>query len=335
MPVTPPSSVPPVILAPTPKASHFFIFFTILFLAVFSIAGYFGYQNLPAVKVDRLIKDCLSRGGALGESYPPQCFTPTPTITTTLTPTPDTTNWKTYTNPTTSISFKYPPEWEYTESKTFNSVTFNTKIKSQEKRGDQFLDFVFEALLEDQRNYNEWVNNPGQTQSLGTEQINNLSFEKFIVADMYYSLNYIYRSPNGKIVRFMIWPYNAQDATKFPASLKNTINQILYTFKFVEQTTLVPPDFQTQVAGVCAPVSKESIIVVTVPIDNVPQPRCVHVTSNQKLKIVNQSQGSININVGKIQASLAPTQSFQFPKTLGEFLASGGHSIVGAEIWLE
>lgn len=177
----------------------------ILILAIIALVviGYFGYKNY----------------------WPITRISPTPSTDRTV-------NWKTYTNPTTGISFKYPPEWEYTESKTFNSVTFNTKIKSQEKRGDQFLDFVFEVLLGDQRNYNEWVNNPGQTQSLDTEQINNLSFEKFIVADMYYSLNYIYKSPDGKIVRFMIWPHNAQDTTKFPTSLKNTINQILSTFTF-------------------------------------------------------------------------------------------------------
>lgn len=77
-----PQSTPPVstsTFAPTPKSKILPILFTILLLAVLAIAGYFGYQNLPAVKADHLVRDCLARGGTLGESYPIQCFPPTPT----------------------------------------------------------------------------------------------------------------------------------------------------------------------------------------------------------------------------------------------------------------
>jgi len=113
-------------------------------------------------------------------------------------------------------------------------------------------------------------------------------------------------------------------------------DQILSTFKFLEQTTLVPADLQTQVSGVrCAPVSTEPIVTITIPMDNVPQPRCKQVTANQKLQVVNNSQRSIKINVGKNQTDVSPAQSYQFPEALGDFLAPGGHSIFGAEIWLK
>ena len=113
---------------------------------------------------------------------------------------------------------------------------FETKVPSSETRGEQAIDYTFDSILEDTRNYNDWVNNPGQTTALGTETINNNLFEKFVVADMYYSLNYIYKA-NDKIIRFMVWPHNAQDPEKLPASLKESVYQILSTFKFLDSNS--------------------------------------------------------------------------------------------------
>ncbi len=221
---TPTPPVSPVIPAPKTTVSH--IFFTILFLVVFSIAGYFGYQNLPAVKVDRLIKDCLSRGGALGESYPPQCFTPTPTPTQFADPTA---NWQTYTNTTIAASIKYPTEWVYKEGQ--KSVTFETLTPSLEKKDGKTINFTFDFIIEDPSNFASW-STLSDVKNLGPKTINGLPFERYIVPDMYYSLNYIYKSTDGKTIRFMLFPYTP-DETK--TILDDTINQIISTFTFVDK----------------------------------------------------------------------------------------------------
>jgi len=203
----------------SPQKSILPLLLTILFLLTLAATGVLAYQN-------RQLNQRLSVITA----------SPTPTPQIFVPPADPTTGWKTYSNPSSGISFKYPAEWRFTESETFKSATFNTKIPSSETRGEQTIDYTFDSILEDSRNYNDWVNNPGQTTALGTETINNNLFEKFVVADMYYSLNYIYKA-NDKIIRFMVWPYNAQNPEKLPASLKESVYQVLSTFKFLDNTT--------------------------------------------------------------------------------------------------
>ena len=257
--------------------------------------------------------------------------TPSPIVSASPTPTSDpTANWKTYRNETAGYSLKYPADMlvfcNYPNTKGLrlwqapfdcpngNDIFYEIAVienlpgeYKEYKKPSSARQINIDGMKATEKTY-VYENTDGPLQSLGQ------STEILI-------------DNNGYTIQIQLLG-NSLDK-------KNLFDQILSTFKFLEQTTLIPADLQTQVAGVCAPVSRESIVVVTIPMDNVPQPRCVHVTSNQKLKIINNSQGSININVGEIQTSLVSTQSFQFPKTLGEFLAPGGHSIFGAEIWLK
>lgn len=65
---------------------------TTLFLLALTATGVLVYQNYQfkrEIKNLKFAQDCFSQGGSLGESYPPKCFTPTPTLTPTPTADPN------------------------------------------------------------------------------------------------------------------------------------------------------------------------------------------------------------------------------------------------------
>jgi len=216
--LTPAPPVSPVI--PAPKTPMFPILFTILFLAVFSVVGYFGYKNLPAVKVDRLIKDCLSRGGALGESYPPQCFTPTPTPTQFADPT---TNWKIYSNEDLGIMFKHPTELkeDTTGSSGINGISLEDSnyriviLSGMNKGGarEESEKFINDIAAEGKK-----ITVGGQPGSLSS-----LSYQgsKIITA-------YIISNRNDSLYSVSI----QTKTTSISTDVENIFDQILSTFKF-------------------------------------------------------------------------------------------------------
>lgn len=69
--------------------------------------------------------------------------------------------------------------------------------------------------------------------------------------------------------------------------------------------------------------------------DDVPMPRCIKVTSNQKLKIVNNSDKIISGDVGVYKIYVPSGKNQTIDVTFGSYLASGVHGIIGAEIWLQ
>jgi hypothetical protein len=117
----------------------------------------------------------------------------------------------------------------------------------------------------------------------------------------------------------------------------NLFKQIISTFKFTNNPTksLISADSQTPATGTCIEVSSDQTVSVAIGLDNVPNPRCTKVTSNQKLNIINNSSNPIDITQASPKTSIQPGKSFEFPQTLGSFLAPGVHLIGGAEIWLQ
>ena len=211
-PTIPPQPLPlqPVVPAPVPPKNNSLLIFilVILFLAL-GAAGFFAYQNYQ-------LKQQISQ------------VQPTPTPLITSAPTLDpTANWKTYTSATIGASMKYPATWLYTENT--KSVTFETSVPSAEIQGGKTVNYSFELIQEDPVNYLQWSKD-STTKTLPTKSINGKSFERYIVADMYYSLNYIYKSNNGKIIRFMLFPYTKDEQ---PMNLDSTLVQILSTFTFI------------------------------------------------------------------------------------------------------
>lgn len=101
------------------------------------------------------------------------------------------------------------------------------------------------------------------------------------------------------------------------------------------QNSLKPIDSQTPASGICAGPINDNLVAVTFGMDNVPQPRCTKVTSNQNLKIINNSNQTISGSVGPYKIDTPPSQSQTIEATFGLYLMPGVHNIVGAEIWLQ
>lgn len=146
-----------------------------------------------------------------------------------------TVNWNTYKNTNFGIEFKYPKEWRLiNDSEVSTSPNFDTGLRSSTRKGNQnnedFVNYTFGFQKELLDNYNTWKTYD-TTKLLRSETISELLFEKYIVADMYHSLNYIYKTSTNEIFRFNIFPYE-EDIT--PVSLIDSINQVLSTFKFIE-----------------------------------------------------------------------------------------------------
>jgi hypothetical protein len=206
---TPPTT-PPV---QPPKGKKSIVLMIAIHLIAVAVIGYFVYQNMQ-----------LKRQITLPQKTPIASTTPTALPTT-----DPTANWKTYTDSKWSFSFKYPSGWTYKLGETnpiTGLVTFNTNLAS----GNKNTNYIFEVVLETESNFNQWSKNSGQTTTLAPQTINGLIYEKYIVADMYYSLDYILKE-NGNIYRFVVYPY---DTNQYPAELKDNIDQILSTLKFTQ-----------------------------------------------------------------------------------------------------
>ncbi|MBI2010543.1 MAG: hypothetical protein HYS86_05230 [Candidatus Chisholmbacteria bacterium] len=214
---TPQSTAAPTPSAPSPQPpsskSPLLFVVTVLLLAAL---GYLGYQNWQLQQQVKRFEAIIQV-----DNEPYDFSSPTPASD-------QTANWQTYTTESLGFSFKYPPEWT-PEPTTLHSVSLNTGIPSWAtmSNGNNQV-YVFDAFIEEPINYENWSQ---QSTYLGEETIANNRFEKYIVADMYYSLNYIYKAANGKIIRFLLFPY---DANQYPDTLKQDIHQILSTFKFTD-----------------------------------------------------------------------------------------------------
>jgi len=171
-----------------PKANNFLvILLSILLFIALVIAGFFAYQT------QNLVKELQ---GIRNEELATQIPIPTPTYEPGLEPelVPIevlTKDWKTYNDSKNNISFKYPPTWAYELGET--GITngyagFDTKILNNEKN----INYFFSVNLETLPDFNNWSKYVS-TKKINSQTINNKTFDKYILADMYYSLNYIYK----------------------------------------------------------------------------------------------------------------------------------------------
>ncbi len=101
---------------------------------------------------------------------------------------------------------------------------------------------------------------------------------------------------------------------------------------------LATPYAQEPAAGICA--SFDGTIVKVSLNPDIPDPRCMKVSADQKLNIINNTQNTLEVTIGRFTASLEPGKETTFDTPFGEYLQPGVHQIqvtpcCGAELWLE
>ncbi len=100
-----------------------------------------------------------------------------------------------------------------------------------------------------------------------------------------------------------------------------------------------PADAPYPAAGVCSQVSSD-VVTIIVAVD-VPRPRCVLVAAQQRLRLLNDTDSSVEVRLGPFSTELAAGETTIFDRPLGEYLESGVHVVEisryggsGAELWL-
>jgi hypothetical protein len=106
----------------------------------------------------------------------------------------------------------------------------------------------------------------------------------------------------------------------------------------VQTAVLATPYAQQPAAGICASFEPEMVTVTLNP--DIPDPRCTIVRADQILTVLNQTQNTLQITIGRFTASLEPGKETTFDTPFGEYLQPGVHQLqvspcCGAELWLE
>ncbi|MEK7592293.1 MAG: hypothetical protein AAB508_02750 [Patescibacteria group bacterium] len=223
----------------------------ILGLILLLVGGYFGYQNLPAVKVDSIVKNCLIKGGSIGESYPPVCIFPTPSSNSPTLPssfTDLTTNWKIYKiahdkqSDFSDYEIKLPDSWKVQEhSSNFqDSETFTTTRTTTKASGGDFtpgMGWIFITISDTP--ISEIVNADENKNSAEMVTVNGLEFTKLsgyggVAGSVFYA---------NLITSFKEKTYKISLSTQdedIKKVLLDEFDQILSTFKFIENEILSP-----------------------------------------------------------------------------------------------
>ncbi len=104
-------------------------------------------------------------------------------------------------------------------------------------------------------------------------------------------------------------------------------------------TSKTPADATQPAAGIC-PHAATDPVTITLAVD-VPQPRCVAVSSNQRLRLVSDG-AQVTVRFGPFSADLAPGQTVIFDRPFGDYLDPGVHLVTtstyggsGPEVWLQ
>ncbi len=101
---------------------------------------------------------------------------------------------------------------------------------------------------------------------------------------------------------------------------------------------LATPYAAQPAAGICAEFPGDSVVSVEI-LPDMPSPRCLKVTADQRLKVTNHSGGQLSLKLGDQATSLQANADYTFEVTFGEMLVPGVHLLdaapfFGPEIWL-
>ncbi|MGD9093215.1 MAG: hypothetical protein PVF74_10215 [Anaerolineales bacterium] len=92
-------------------------------------------------------------------------------------------------------------------------------------------------------------------------------------------------------------------------------------------------------AGICADALDENIASVNIWPD-VPEPRCLVVSQENMLRVINKTGENVQVQLGPFHIELGAGETYTFDCPLGNYLAPGVHQIMvtpfgGPEIWLK
>jgi len=101
--------------------------------------------------------------------------------------------------------------------------------------------------------------------------------------------------------------------------------------------SLKPPDSDQPASGICD-LASGNVVTVNISAD-IPSPRCVKVTGNQRLQVINATAGSVQVQLAQFDVQFQPGQMQLFDASFASYLAPGVHRLrvtggSGPEIWL-
>lgn len=105
-----------------------------------------------------------------------------------------------------------------------------------------------------------------------------------------------------------------------------------------ESPALATPVSEFPAAGIC-PEAEGSIVTMTIRPD-IPDPRCMIVQTDQRLRVVNEREITIDVGLGRLTATLDPGESVTFDAPFGDLLMAGVHPLLvdpccGGSLWLQ
>lgn len=101
---------------------------------------------------------------------------------------------------------------------------------------------------------------------------------------------------------------------------------------------LATPYADSPAAGICMESPGESVVSVEI-FPDMPSPRCLKVSAEQKLMVINRTGIALQVSLGAVESSLTPGGDGMLDRTFGEYLEPGVHVLLadpyfGPEIWL-
>ncbi|MGA2910538.1 MAG: hypothetical protein ABSE04_01915 [Candidatus Microgenomates bacterium] len=306
----------------------------ILILAALAAVGYFGYKNYwPRVRTLVIAS-------------------PSPISFPTVLPAPA--GWKTFMTDKLQFAINYPQGFEVNQTYDPKSgAILEVRIDKIANQPGGPIDSYISITTNDssqpsQINYNVLLSmNIGDTKE--TDTLTQQSFTRLADTTIGNVLakGYINESPwefPGKeylyLVSYNNSVYSIDEGVNTNDSSKEALDQIISTFRFIGKTSLIPADSQAPAASSCNSVQGDVISVTLNP--DVPNPRCVIISANQKLTLVNGTSQLISLDYDSYVSKISPGSNYTFPVVASLFLAPGVHVIKtslysgsGPEVWLQ
>jgi hypothetical protein len=105
-----------------------------------------------------------------------------------------------------------------------------------------------------------------------------------------------------------------------------------------ESTALATPVAEFPAAGICPEVDGSIVTMIIRP--DIPDPRCMIIQPDQRLRVVNDREITLEVALGRLTATLDPGESVTFDVPFGDLLLAGVHPLLvdpccGGSLWLQ